>query len=86
MLIIFTKFHEDWTKIVDFLWGAKKGTAETICGTGFRLGVVIKGSMKKKSSDLQTKNWGWYLGPPEPISKEFLSSACNTKILDHFKL
>ena len=25
----------DQTKIVDFLWGAKKGTAETIHGTGF---------------------------------------------------
>ena len=31
----FTKFHEDCSKIVDFLWGAKKGTAETIHGTGF---------------------------------------------------
>ena len=27
-----------------------------------------------------------YLGPSDPLSKEFLSSACNTKILDHFKL
>ena len=34
-LIIFTKFHKDGEKIVDFLQGAKKGTAEIIRGTGF---------------------------------------------------
>ena len=34
-LIIFAKFHKEWSKIVDFLQGAKKGTGEIIRGTGF---------------------------------------------------
>ena len=34
-LIIFAKFHKEWSKIVDFLQGAKKGTAEITRGTGF---------------------------------------------------
>ena len=41
--------------------------------------------LKKKSSDLQTKNWGWSLRPPESISREFLSPGWNTKILDSFE-
>ena len=36
-VFIFTKFHEDWAKIVDFLQGAKKGTAEIIHGTRFNI-------------------------------------------------
>ena len=49
------------------------------------LGEVIKDPLKKKTSDLQTKNWGWSLGPPESKSREFLYPGWKTKILAIFK-
>ena len=41
--------------------------------------------MKKKSPDLQTKNWEWYLRPPESISREYVAPGWNIKVLDSFE-
>ena len=51
----------------------------------YPLGEVIKDPLKKKTSDLQTKNWGWSLRSTESISREFLSPGWKTKILDVFE-
>ena len=38
-----------------------------------------------KASEFKTKDTTWSLGPPKPISKEFLSLAWNTKFLANFE-
>ena len=79
--------HE-WQRIVFFPLGliVIRHLALSLCTFDlYWLGEVIKDPLKKKTSDLQTKNWGWSLRSTESISREFLSPGWKTKVLDVFE-
>ena len=52
-----------------------------VVGAG-ALGGAVYGT---KASEFKTKHTTWSLGPPKPISKEFLSLAWSTKFLANFE-
>ena len=60
-------------------------TSMPMCIQDLKLGVAKKGPPEKKISDFQKNLRLWSLGPPEPISKEFLSPAWKSKSLANFE-
>ena len=60
-VIIFTKFHKDWTKIVDFLLMANFWTCEVFSCSDFRLNHHFR--MNKSNTWNQRLKWFIYLRP-----------------------
>ena len=53
---------------------------------GAYLSMHIRGgTLEKNSTEPKTKDTTWSLGPPKPISKEYLFPGWNTKSLADFE-